>query len=72
MSLDKIKKKVISHFSEEVDVLELRLKIQGLEEDVTKALSQLKETDPDKYELVKKKLSHESLSLIQSLLLFLS
>lgn len=72
MSLEEIKKKVINHFSEEVDLLELRLKIQGLEEDVTKALSQLKETDPAKYELVKKKLSHESLSLIQSLLLFLS
>lgn len=71
LTLEEIKTKVIDNYSEEVDVLELRLKIQGLEEDVTKALSQLKETDPAKYESVRKKLSHESLSLIQSLLLFL-
>ncbi|EWG11273.1 MerR family transcriptional regulator [Cytobacillus firmus] len=72
LSLEEIKKKVISQFSEEVDVLELRLKIQDLEEDVTKALSQLKKSDPEKYEYVKKNISHESLSLIQSLLLLLN
>ncbi|WP_394138655.1 MerR family transcriptional regulator [Cytobacillus oceanisediminis] len=72
LSLEEIKNKVISQFSEEVDVLELRLKIQDLEKDVTKALSQLKESDPNKYEHFKKKLSNESLSLIQSLLLLLS
>lgn len=72
MSLEEIKKKVIGRFSEEVDVLELRLKIQGLEKDVTKALNQLKENDPDKYEEFKKNISPESLSLIQSLLLLLS
>ncbi|MBT2688779.1 MerR family transcriptional regulator [Bacillus sp. ISL-47] len=72
LSLEEIKNKAISQFSEEVDVLELRLKIQDLEKDVTKALSQLKESDPNKYEHFKKKLSNESLSLIQSLLLLLS
>ncbi|WP_232233678.1 MerR family transcriptional regulator [Bacillus sp. J33] len=72
MSLEEIKKKVIGRFSEEVDVLELRLKIQGLEKDVTKALNQLKENDPDKYEEFKKNISPESLSLIQSLLLLFS
>ena len=70
-SLEEIKKMVISRFSEEVDVLELRLKIQGLEQDVTKALEQLKESDPEKYESLKKNISSESLSLIQSLLLLL-
>ncbi|MDX8290463.1 MULTISPECIES: MerR family transcriptional regulator [Metabacillus] len=70
-SLEEIKKRVISRFSEEVDVLELRLKIQGLEQDVTKALEQLKESDPEKYESLKKNISSESLSLIQSLLLLL-
>lgn len=70
-SLDEIKKMVISRFSEEVDVLELRLRIQGLEQDVTKALEQLKESDPEKYESLKKNISSESLSLIQSLLLLL-
>jgi DNA-binding transcriptional MerR regulator len=72
LSLEEIKNKVISQFSEEVDVLELRLKIQDLEKDVSKALSQLKESDPIKYEHFKKKLSNDSLSLIQSLLLLLS
>ncbi len=72
MSLEEIKKKIITQFSEEVDVLELRLKIQGLDKDVTKALSQLKEKDPAKYEEFKKNISPESLSLIQSLLLLLS
>lgn len=52
-------------------MLELRLKIQGLEQDVTKALEQLKESDPEKYESLKKNISSESLSLIQSLLLLL-
>lgn len=72
MSLDDIKKKVISQFSEEVDVLELRLKIQLLEEDVTKVLSQLKKSDKDQYKDIKKNLSQDSVSLIQSLLLLLN
>ena len=71
-TLDEIKKMVFGKRSEEIDVLELRLKIRHLEEDVEKVLAQLKETDPDKYQDVKKKLSPESLSLIQSLLLLLN
>ncbi|MBM7714681.1 DNA-binding transcriptional MerR regulator [Bacillus thermophilus] len=72
MSLDDIKKEIIAKYSEEVDVLELRLKIKGLEKEVSEILAQLEKTDKKKYDDIKKKISHESLSLIQTLLLLLS
>lgn len=72
MSLDEIKQKIIEEYSEEIDVLELRLKIQGLEKEVSEVLAQLEKTDQKKFNEIKKKISHESLSLIQTLLLLLS
>lgn len=72
MSLDDIKKEIIAKYSEEVDVLELRLKIKGLEKEVSEILAQLEKTDKKKFDDMKKKISHESLSLIQTLLLLLS
>ncbi|WP_339160671.1 MerR family transcriptional regulator [Siminovitchia sp. FSL H7-0308] len=72
MSLDDIKKEIIAKYSEEVDVLELRLKIKGLEKEVSEILAQLEKTDKKKFDDIKKKISHESLSLIQTLLLLLS
>lgn len=72
MSLDEIKQEIIEKYSEEVDVLELRLKIQGLEKEVSEVLAQLEKTDQTRFAEIKKKISPESLSLIQSLLLFLS
>ena len=72
MSLEEIKKECIDRFSEEVDVLDLRLKIKGLEKEVAEVLAQLEKTDQRKFEEMKKKISHESLSLIQTLLLLLS
>jgi len=72
LSLDEIKKEMIEKYSEEVDVLELRLKIKGLEKEVSEVLAQLEKNDQKKFEEVKKKISHESLSLIQTLLLLLS
>ncbi|MEH7125777.1 MerR family transcriptional regulator [Bacillus sp. JJ1532] len=72
MSLEEIKKECIDKFSEEVDVLDLRLKIKGLEKEVAEVLAQLEKTDQKKFEEMKKKISHESLSLIQTLLLLLS
>ncbi|RDU37193.1 hypothetical protein DRW41_10965 [Neobacillus piezotolerans] len=72
MSLDEIKKEIISKYSEEVDILELRLKIKHLDEDVTKVISQLQESDEVKPEDIKKSLSKESISLMQSLLLLLN
>ena len=72
MSLDDIKKEIIAKYSEEVDVLELRLKIKGLEKEVSEILAQLEKTDKKKFDDMKKKISNESLSLIQTLLLLLS
>ncbi|WP_299092471.1 MerR family transcriptional regulator [uncultured Metabacillus sp.] len=68
MSLEQIKKRLIDENAEEIDVLELRLKIKELESDVTKVLAQLDHNQ----EYVKKNISRESLSLIQSLLLLLN
>jgi len=72
MSLDDIKKRMIDKNAEEIDVLELRLKIKGLEKDVTEVLSQLENSDLKNHEFIKKNISQESLSLIQSLLLLLN
>ncbi|MGG3799127.1 MerR family transcriptional regulator [Metabacillus fastidiosus] len=72
MSLEEIKKKLIDEDSEEIDVLELRLKIKGLEKDVSQILDQLDKNDSVNQEYVKKHVSHESLSLIQTLLLLLN
>ncbi|WP_231597441.1 hypothetical protein [Bacillus sp. SA1-12] len=68
MSLEQVKKRLIDENAEEIDVLELRLKIKELEDDVSKVLAKL---DHD-HEYVKKNISRESLSLIQSLLLLLN
>lgn len=72
MSLDDIKKEFIEKYSEEIDVLDLRLKIKGLEKEVSEVLAQLEKTDKKKFNEIKQKISHESLSLIQTLLLLLS
>ncbi|UPG62482.1 MerR family transcriptional regulator [Metabacillus endolithicus] len=72
MSLEDIKKRMIDKNAEEIDVLELRLKIKGLEKDVAEVLSQLEKSNLKNHEFVKKNVSQESLSLIQSLLLLLN
>lgn len=72
MSLEDIKKRMIDKNAEEIDVLELRLKIKGLEKDVTEVLSQLENSNLKNHEFIKKNVSQESLSLIQSLLLLLN
>jgi MerR family transcriptional regulator, copper efflux regulator len=68
MSLDEIKIKIIEKYSEEIDVLDLRLKIQGLEKEVSRVLDTLDKNDLKNLEYVKKNISHESLTLIQALL----
>jgi MerR family transcriptional regulator, copper efflux regulator len=72
MSLSEIKDLIIDKEAEEVDVLELRLKIKGLEKEVTEVLAHLDKNDLKNHEHIKKNLSHESLSLIQALLLLLN
>jgi MerR family transcriptional regulator, copper efflux regulator len=72
MSLEDIKSKLLERDAEEIDVLELRLKIKGLENDVSKMLANLDKNDHKAQEYVKKNVSHESLSLIQTLLLLIN
>ena len=70
-TLEEIKKELDIIHSEEIDVLELRLKIRDLEKEVSKVLQQLEKQDKKRYEEMKGKISRESLSLIQTLLLLL-
>lgn len=72
MSLDEIKQEIIEKEAEEIDVLELRLKIKGLEKDVSEILVQLDKNDLKNHEYIKKNISNESLSLMQTLLLLLN
>lgn len=72
MSLDEIKKVILEKDAEEIDVLELRLKIKGLEDDVSEVLANLDKSDLKDLEYVKKNISKESLSLIQALLLLIN
>ena len=69
MSLEEIKDQVVEKDAEEIDVLELRLKIQGLEKEVSEVLAHLDQKD---LKSVKKNVSNESLSLIQTLLLLIN
>ncbi|PLT32144.1 MerR family transcriptional regulator [Bacillus sp. V5-8f] len=71
MSLQEIKLKLKEQEIENVDVQELKEKIRELELDVSAIVSLLKEKGLHNPEMIKKHLSHESLSLIQSLLLLL-
>lgn len=72
MSLEEIRKMILEKDAEEIDVLELRLKIEGLEKDVSEILSHLDKKDLKSLDYVKKNISHESLSLIQALLLLIN
>lgn len=72
MSLSEIKDFLIDKEAEEIDVLELRLKIKGLEKEVSEVLAHLDKGDLKSQEHLKKNVSHESLSLIQALLLLLN
>ncbi|WP_240620211.1 hypothetical protein [Peribacillus acanthi] len=71
-SLDEIKK--LLHMNEEdhsIDLDELKIKLQSLEKDVSEIVQMIQSKKISKEELMNKHLSHESLSLIQSLLLLL-
>ena len=72
LSLEEIKVLLLEKGAEEIDVLELRLKMENLEKDVTKVLSHLNKEDVNNYEYVKKNISKESLSLIQTLLVLIN
>ena len=72
LSLEEIKRDIEETQYEEVDLLELRHKMKGLEKEVSQLLVQLEKNDREKLEDLKRKVSPESFSLIQTLLLLLS
>jgi MerR family transcriptional regulator, copper efflux regulator len=72
LSLEEIKVLILEKEAEEIDVLELRLKMKNLEKDVTKVLSHLDKEDVNNYEYIKRNISKESLSLIQTLLVLIN
>ncbi|MDQ0273153.1 MerR family transcriptional regulator [Cytobacillus purgationiresistens] len=74
MSLVDIKKKLLEkdvNEAEEIDVRELRIKINGLKEEVSEVLAHLDKSDAQSQAFIKNKVSSESMSLIQTLLLLL-
>lgn len=72
MTLDEIKQELLEKDAEEIDVRELRVKMLNLEKDVSEILSHLEKSDKKSCEYVKKNVSHESLSLIQTLLILIN
>ncbi|RFU64006.1 MerR family transcriptional regulator [Peribacillus glennii] len=71
MTLQEIKLKLKEQEIDNVDIQELKEKIRELELDVSAIVSLLKEKGLHNPDMIKKHLSHESMSLIQSLLLLL-
>lgn len=71
MSLDKIKHKFQEQENHDMDVNELKNRLHGLEKDVSEIVSLIEKKQLNKDDLVKKQLSHESISLIQSLVILL-
>ena len=60
---------VVEPIAEEVDIQDIRLQMKKLENDVAKLMEQLDENEKQK---IRKKVSPESVALMQSLLLLLN
>lgn len=71
MSLEEIKKSMNLAYAEDIDLHELRLRIQLLEKDVSLLVQQLDQTNEGNKQLIKKKISTESVALMQALLLLI-
>ncbi|OCS87946.1 hypothetical protein A6M13_08220 [Caryophanon tenue] len=70
LCLETIRKELIEQKAEEVDIQEIRLKMQDLEKDVSKLIATLDEQMGDE-QSVKTTISKEGLALIKSLALLL-
>ena len=71
MSLEEIKKSMNLAYEEDIDLHELRLRIQLLEKDVSLLVQQLDQANEGNKKLIKQKISTESVALMQSLLLLI-
>ncbi|MEQ6353203.1 MerR family transcriptional regulator [Lysinibacillus sp. M3] len=72
MSLEEIKKKMDIDYCDEVDIQDLRLRIQLLEQDLSHLVNHLDHSDTKEKILIKQKISTESVALMQSLLLLIT
>ena len=72
MSLEAIKKQFEKEQIEEVDIQELRLQMQYLEKEVTHLIEQINSEETTTQYNIKKKVSSESVALMQSLLLLIT
>ena len=72
LSLDQIKKLLDNRNREEIDIQDLRLRLQALEKDVSQLIQHLNHCDKNGRQFIKKELSGESMALMQSLLLLLN
>jgi len=72
MSLEEIKKKMDIDYCDEVDIQDLRLRIQLLEQDLSHLVNHLDHSDAKEKNLIKQKISTESVALMQSLLLLIT
>ncbi|CAH0344738.1 hypothetical protein BCI9360_01003 [Bacillus sp. CECT 9360] len=71
LSLNEIKAEIKQQETESLDLDELKDRIKDLEQDVSAIASLLKEKGIQNPDMIKKHLSHETMTLIQSLLMLL-
>ncbi|WP_019244188.1 MULTISPECIES: MerR family transcriptional regulator [Bacillus] len=71
LSLSEIKEIMQEQEQQDYDIDELQRKLQGLEKDVTEIVELIQAKKLNKDDVIKKQLSHESVALIQSLLILL-
>lgn len=74
MSLEEIKKSLDKEEAkiEDIDVQDLRLQMQLLQKDVSKLLMQIDKQEQSTQQTIKKKISPESVALMQSLLMVIT
>lgn len=71
MSLEEIKRKLQETESEKMDVFALRDKLKRIEKEISHLLFQIEKADVKNWESLKKKISPENLTIIQTLLFIL-
>lgn len=71
MSLEEIKTLLLEQDNHNLDLNRLKQKLEGLEKDISEIVELIQKNQLDKKDLVNKQISHETISLIQSLLILL-
>ncbi|WP_042352588.1 MerR family transcriptional regulator [Bacillus massiliigorillae] len=71
MSLDEIREFFLEQDTHNLDLNKLKQKLEGLEKDVSEIVELIQKNKLDKTDLVNKQISHETITLIQTLLILL-